>query len=299
MLALFLFMDVERESPCKVNLLLNILGKRNDGFHELETVMHPVALFDHLRFESASSGIELTCSHPSLACDSTNLVHRAADAFLRAAQIDAGVKIHIEKRIPLAAGLGGGSGNAATTLLGLNALFGSPLSDGTLAEIGATLGSDVPFFLQSKPALATGRGERIQALNFFPALRDVFIILIHPGFGISTAWAYQNLACFPKALNGRPGRARELVSRLETSDLQRAASDFHNSLEAPVLHKYPLLALFQEYLRAHKALATLMSGSGSTTFALLEGPSEAEALSERFAERFGQTCWRLVVKLGS
>ena len=291
-------MDVERESPCKVNLLLNILGKRNDGFHELETVMHPVALFDHLRFEPASSGIELTCSHPSLACDSTNLVHRAADAFLRAAQIEGGVKINLEKRIPLAAGLGGGSGNAATTLLGLNALFGSPLSDGRLAAIAATLGSDVPFFLQSKPALATGRGEQIQAFNFFPALRDVFILLIHPGFGIPTAWAYQNLARFPKAINGKPGRARALISRLESGDLQMAAAEFHNSLEVPVLQKYPLLALFQEFLRAQKVLATLMSGSGSTTFALLERRSEAQALSEKFAERFGQTCWRFVAKLG-
>ena len=161
-------MRLEKKSPCKVNLLLNILGKRDDGFHELETVMQPVKLFDELIFERGGKGIQLTCSENSLPADSKNLVHRAATAFLSAAQISAGVKIHLEKKIPLAAGLGGGSGNAATTLLGLNELFGNRFPANRLYELAATLGSDVPFFLQKKPALATGRGEKIQPLEPFP-----------------------------------------------------------------------------------------------------------------------------------
>src|SRR6185503_17750163 len=173
-------MALEKNSPCKVNLLLNILGRRADGFHELETVMHPVNVCDRLSFERGGRGVALTCSDASLPTDSGNLVHRAATAFLEAAQINDGVRVYLEKRIPVAAGLGGGSGNAATTLLGLNELFGSPLSAGQLQELAARLGSDVPFFLQDQPALATGRGERIQPLAPFPALSEAAFLLIHP-----------------------------------------------------------------------------------------------------------------------
>src|SRR5262245_37995767 len=148
---------LEKQSPCKVNLLLNILGRRPDGFHELETVIHPVAVFDTLSLTREGNGIHLTCRDPNLPTDSRNLVYRAAATFLEEAKIKDGVRLDLEKRIPLAAGLGGGSGNAATTLLGLNELFGQPLAHSKLHEIAAGLGSDIPFFLQSKPALATGR----------------------------------------------------------------------------------------------------------------------------------------------
>jgi len=288
-------MTLEKRSPCKVNLLLNILGKRADGFHELETVMHPVNVFDELTFRRAARGIELTCNDPTLPVDSGNLVFRAAERFLEAAKILDGVKIQLEKNLPLAAGLGGGSGNAAATLLGLNELFGKPLSVEALDKIAASLGSDIPFFLQTKPALATGRGENIQPLDSFPALRGASFLLIHPGFGISTPWAYRNLARFPDALNGRPDRAQRLISLLQASDLKIAGVEFYNSLEAPALEKFPVLALYQEFLRANGAEAALMSGSGSTTFAIVRGQSAAESLAEKFQGKFGRTGWLAVV----
>jgi 4-diphosphocytidyl-2-C-methyl-D-erythritol kinase len=288
-------MRLEKRSPCKVNLLLNILGRRPDGFHELETVLHPVNLCDRLTFARGGTGIEFSCSEPDLPVDAQNLVHRAATVFLQAANIGEGVKIHLEKKIPLAAGLGGGSSNAAITLLALNELFDRPVAPAKLNDLAALLGSDVPFFLQDKPALATGRGEKIQPLDPFPTLRDKALLLIHPGFGIATPWTYQNLARFPEALNGRAGRAQDLISKLQADNLRTAAGEFYNSLEAPVLEKYPLLALFQEFLRKHGALAVLMSGSGSTTFAIVENVSAAEALTEKFKSKFGQTCWITVV----
>ena len=290
-------MALEKKSPCKVNLLLNILGKRPDGFHELETVMHPVNLFDEIRFERGGNGIQLTCDEPGLPVDSKNLVFRAADAFLKLHNRRGGVRIHLQKKIPLAAGLGGGSGNAATTLLALNELFDRPLSTAKLNELAAALGSDVPFFLQDRPALATGRGEKIRPLDFFPALRGGAFLLIHPGFGISTAWAYQSLARFPAALNGRRGRADKLVSSLQAGDLRAAAGVFYNSLEAPALEKYPVLALFQEFLRANGAPAALMSGSGSTTFAIAENQAAAGSLLEKFKSKFGTSCWTAVVAI--
>ncbi len=259
-------MTLEKSSPCKVNLLLNILGRRPDGYHDLETLFHPVALCDTLRFERAGGGIELTCSDPRLPTDAGNLVHRAAQAFRDAAGITDGVRLHLEKRIPHAAGLGGGSGNAATTLLGLNELFEAPLSAARLHDLGANLGSDVPFFLQDRPALATGRGEQLQPLDFFPSLRGLAFLLVHPGFGISTAWAYPA---------------------------------FYNSLEAPALDKYPVLGLYLEFLRGQGAVAALMSGSGSTTFALVESVAAGDRLAEHFRNRFGLSCWTAVVPISA
>ena len=290
-------MTLEKKSPCKVNLILNILGKRADGFHELETVMHPVNLFDEMHFERIASGLQLTCSNPALPTDAGNLVHRAATLFLQKTGIGGGVRIHLEKKIPLAAGLGGGSGNAATTLLGLNELFGKPLSAKTLEDIAAALGSDIPFFLQTKPALGTGRGEKIESLADFPAMARAAFVLVHPGFGISTPWAYQNLTRFPAALNGTRGRAQKLISLLETADLRIAGREFYNSLEAPALDKYPLLSLFQNFFRENGAAATLMSGSGSTTFAIADNLSGAEQLAELFKAKFGETHWLVAVPI--
>jgi len=284
-------MTLDLESPCKVNLLLNILGKRPDGFHELETVMQPIRLFDGLTLRRGGVGIELTCSEASLPTDGRNLVHRAAARFLEAAQIKEGVVLHLDKRLPLAAGLGGGSANAAVTLLGLNRLFDGPLSAPELETIATGLGSDVPFFLQTQPALATGRGERIEPLAPFQALNGAACLLIHPGFGISTPWAYQQLARFPSALNGKPGRAQKLIALLRGADLRAVGAEFYNSLEAPALEKYVLLAVFQDFLSSEGAEAVLMSGSGSTTFALTSSLEAAEELADKFRAKFGLSYW--------
>ena len=289
-------MTLTKQSCCKVNLLLNILGRRPDGFHALETVMQPVNLCDELVFERMSEGIQLTCSDPALPTDATNLVHRAATAFLKCRGMSGGVCIHLKKRIPMAAGLGGGSGNAATTLLALNELFNQALTKKQLHDIAASLGSDVPFFLQNNPALATGRGEHIQSLPPFPALAGCAFVLVHPGFGIATAWAYKELSRFPAALNGQRGRATKLISLLGAGDLRGASAEFYNSLEAPALEKYPWLAVLQDFLRENGAVAALMSGSGSTTFAIANDLCGALELEERVKEKLGR-CWTAVVPI--
>lgn len=291
-------MRLELASPCKINLVLNILGRRADGFHELETVMYPVNVCDQIVLEEAPAGIDFSCDDPRLPADDNNLVVRAARAFLAAAPVRGGVRIQLTKRIPLAAGLGGGSGNAATTLLGLNRLFGEPLGSAELGMLAARLGSDVPFFLEARPALATGRGEEVTPLEPFAALRGLWLFLVHPGFGIPTAWAYAQLARFPTALQGRPGRAAELVERLRAGDLPAAVRCLYNALEAPALRKYPVLGLYQEFCRAEGALASLMSGSGSTTFAWVAGAEAATRLRDRFVERFGARGWTATVPLG-
>ena len=290
-------MRLQKKSPCKVNLLLNILGQRPDGFHELETVMQPVNLCDEMSFERGGSGIQLSCSHPELPTDSKNLVHRAATAFLAAAKISDGIRIHLQKNLPLAGGIGGGSANAAVTFSALNELFGSPLLQEKLHELAATLGSDIPFFLHDQPALATGRGEKVRLLETFPALRGKAFLLVNPGFGISTPWSYQNLARFPEAKNGQAGRAEKLISLLQSADLRTAADEFYNSLEAPAFDKFPVLSLYKNFLRENGALVSLMSGSGSTTFAIAENLSAAENLAEKFKAQFGEQGWLVTVAI--
>ena len=290
-------MRLEKTSPCKVNLILNILGRRPDGFHALETVMQPVNICDRLVFERTGTGLQLTCSHPELPVDGHNLVHRAATAFLTAAGITDGVRIHLEKHLPLAGGIGGGSANAAVTFSALNELFDSPLPLKKLHELAAALGSDVPFFLYDQPALATGRGEKVQTLENFSALRGKAFFLVHPGFGISTPWSYQNLARFPKDQNGTAGRAEKLVTALQANDWSAIRANVYNSLEAPAFDKFPVLQLYKEFLRENGALVSLMSGSGSTTFAIVENLTSADALADKFKSQFGDQGWTATVTI--
>ena len=290
-------MRLDKKSPCKVNLILNILGQRADGFHELETVMQPVNICDAMTFERAGVGLQLTCSHPELPTDAKNLVHRAATSFLATAKISDGVKIHLQKNLPLAGGIGGGSANAAVTFSALNELFGSPLPLAKLHELAAALGSDVPFFLYDKPALATGRGEKVRTLKNFSALKGRAFFLVHPGFGISTPWSYQNLARFPKDQNGTPGRAEKLVAVLQENNWPAIADGIYNSLEAPAFDKFPVLQLYKKFLRENGALVSLMSGSGSTTFAIAENLAAADALAEKFKSQFGDKGWAATVAI--
>ncbi|MCP5519277.1 MAG: 4-(cytidine 5'-diphospho)-2-C-methyl-D-erythritol kinase [Verrucomicrobiales bacterium] len=284
-----------RSSPCKVNLLLNTLGRRPDGFHELETLLLPVAWSDELELEATGDGATLECDHPEVPCDGRNLVLRAAAAFFAATGVQAGARFRLTKRIPMAAGLGGGSSNAAAALRLLNERFGSPLAEAALAGLASSLGSDVPFFLQSEPAIGRGRGERLEAVGGLRALDGLWLMLVHPGFGVSTPWAYQHLAAFPEMVNGRPGRAARMAGLLAGGDRPGGLAEAFNSLEAPVLAKYPVLRLYQDFLREMGALTALMSGSGSTTFALFGSREVAEPARTRFLERFGARCWTALV----
>ena len=284
-------MSLVLQSHCKVNLLLNILRRREDGFHELETIILPVPLYDELRIELAGQGIELTCSDSRLSVDQDNLVHRAASIFLKKIEAD-GVRIHLQKNLPLTAGIGAGSSNAAFTLRGLNELFNSPCSPDELQTMAASLGSDVPFFLQDNPALATGRGEQVKPLEPFAALRGRGLLLIHPGFGVSTPWAYQALAAMPEAY-GHAGRADSMLQSLQSGEL----AGFENSLETTVFQKHPVLPILKNFLTENGVLVALMSGSGSTTFAIIDDRPAAEALRAKYHEHFGQAGWSATVGL--
>ncbi len=290
-------MKLHRQSHCKINLLLNVVGQRDDDFHELEMLMLPVPFFDRIDFELAGGSIELTCNRPGIPTDSGNLAWRAAESFAAKAGVAGGVRIHLGKSIPAEGGLGGGSGNAAATLLALNELHGQPLGQAALQDLATGLGSDVPFFLQNQAAVARGRGEVIEPVAPLTALDGKSLLLVRPGFGVPTPWAYQALARFPGAKNRPLGQADELARRLANGTVTEAADAFYNSLEAPVFNKFPLLKLMKEHTLASGAEAALMCGSGSTLFAICPDAATAESLGRTTESAFGQQSFVQTVPL--
>ena len=290
-------MKLSHKSHCKINLLLNVVGQRTDGFHELEMLMLPVPIFDRLDFELLGHGIELTCNQPGIPTDSSNLVCQAAESFAAKAGVTGGVRVHLEKSIPAEGGLGGGSSNAAATLLALNKLHDQPLGQATLHELAAELGSDVPFFMQSQAAVAKGRGEIIEPVAPLEALDGKSLLLVRPGFGVPTPWAYQSLAKFPGAKNRPLGQANELAKSLANGSLAEAGDAFYNSLEAPVFDKFPLLKLIKQHALANSAEAALMCGSGSTVFVICSDAATAQSLGQAIKSKFGQQSFVQTVPL--
>jgi 4-diphosphocytidyl-2-C-methyl-D-erythritol kinase len=259
-------------APAKINLFLETLGRRPDGFHEIRSLLAPISLGDRLELRRKDNeGIILRSSLPSLPTGEENLVVRAAKLWLGLRKDPGGIEIFLHKEIPLGAGLGGGSSDAAATLLGLERLAEEPLAREELWELAAAIGSDVPFFLLRKPALCEGRGERVTPVAWKEAL---FGILFYPGFSVSTAWAYQAFDACPK--RGAPG-ARFFFGELR------------NDLEEPVFQKFLWLPAAKAWLLEQPEVqGALMSGSGSSLFALLREPGAAASLLKRWRELFGE-----------
>jgi 4-diphosphocytidyl-2-C-methyl-D-erythritol kinase len=266
--------EVTTSAPAKINLSLSVLGKRPDGFHAIESLMVPLTLADTITLEHRDEpGIGLTCSDPSLPTDDSNLVFRAARRFFETVDASPAIQIHLEKRIPHGAGLGGGSSDAASVLMALNALFYAPLSQAGVHELAAELGSDVPFFLARSAAFCRGRGEIVEPILFAETLP---LLLIKPGFGVPTPWAY-----------GRWGGSRELPG-IDYGPQSFAWGTLVNDLERPVFEKYLFLAVLKRWLREQPEVAgALMSGSGSTTFAVLRDAAMGRELEARVRREFG------------
>ncbi len=266
---------VRVRAPAKINLILQVLDRRPDGYHNVWSLMQTVGLYDELvitlRPESAA-GIDLRCDDPALAVDQTNLVCRAAALVLERAQRRMGVAIELQKRIPMGAGLGGGSSDAAATIVGLNQLLGLGWSRAVMSDIGQTLGSDVPFFFAAPTAVATGRGEQVRPA----ALEEPrWVLLINPGFPVDTRWAYQQLAASRRKIAPVRQSAPDDPSVLTWRDIVRDAA---NDFESPVFQAHPLLRDLKRRLEAAGADMALLSGSGATVFGVFpDKPSAARA----------------------
>ncbi|MFP3867948.1 MAG: 4-(cytidine 5'-diphospho)-2-C-methyl-D-erythritol kinase [Desulfobacteraceae bacterium] len=245
-----------RLCPAKVNLFLKVVNRRSDGYHNLVTVMQPLTLADQVTLALTGEEIVLDCDHPEVPNNERNLAYRAAQAFQAEVGQKFGVLIHLRKNIPVAAGLGGGSSDAAGVLMGLNALTGGPLTFRALHRLAGGLGADVPFFLLSGPALGRGIGTQLTPLR----LPASWYVLVNPGFQVPTGWVYANLTL-------PPGRRSDeaICARLAR---QNWASWFCNDLESVTMKAFPQLAMVKAALREQGAIAALMSGSGPTIFGI-------------------------------
>mgnify|MGYP001589042045 CR=1 FL=1 len=268
-------------APAKINVILRILDRRADGFHNLWSIMQTVALEDEVQISLRADreGIRLRCDAMDLAADQSNLVYRAAAEVLARAQRSIGLDIELRKRIPMGAGLGGGSSDAAATIIGLNQLLQLKWSPAEMADAGQLLGSDVPFFLFAPSACVAGRGETVRPV----AVEGIrWVVLVNPGFGVNTKWAYQELAATRTAVMPLSIVQQELDRQLRVNWSQLIAAA-ENDFEAPVFAAHGKIREIKQSLQAYGAEIALLSGSGATVFGLFADEARARLAQTQFA----------------
>lgn len=265
---------ITRLSPAKINLHLRVLGKREDGYHEIATLMQRISLYDEMVFQFIGRDIEVRCPGSPLPENEDNIAYRAAAVILNKAKRKKGVHISIHKKIPIAAGLGGGSSNAATTLITLNEAMGLNIPTHELMSIGRELGADVPFFIFQKSAWAFGIGDRLQAIDTLPPF---WLVLINPLFAISTRMVYEKL-------NLQLTREAFKYKCPELHSIEDLINILHNDLERVTLNLHPVLQQLKDLLIQHGALGAVMSGSGPTIAGLFREGNEAVRAEESLSE---------------
>ena len=265
--------SVQLKAPAKVNFRLDVVAKRPDGYHDLRMIMQRIDLCDEIGITlSSAPGIRVTCGRQGVPEGEGNIAWKAAAALVRLSGREAGIDIAITKRIPVAAGLGGGSSDAATVLMGVNDLLGLGLSHERLMEIGATLGADVPFFIFQRPALAEGIGDRLTPLEGVP---PVWLVLVNPNVHVSTAWVYQNLQ-----LTTDRSAANIPLFYGTVADICAVLA---NDLETVTIPRFPVIRQIKEQLLAAGADGSLMSGSGPTVFGVFGSEQEARRAADEIA----------------
>jgi 4-diphosphocytidyl-2-C-methyl-D-erythritol kinase len=264
-------------APAKINLSLKILGRRDDGFHEIETVIAPISLCDKIDIERQPRWIDFACDDPSIPSGDENLVVRAAKAFFETTNVKSGVTIKLEKKIPHGAGLGGGSSDAASTLLALNQLFETNLPREALAKMAESIGSDVPFFIFESAAICKGRGELVMPESL---PKKLSILLLKPAFGVPTASAYARW------------RNSKEIPGIHYAAQESERFTFVNDLERPVFEKFVFLAELKEWLlKQSEVRAALMSGSGSTLFAVMRPNADVSLVAKRAGVELDREIW--------
>lgn len=275
---------MQRQAPAKVNLGLAVQRRRPDGYHDISTIFLKISLADTLFMEPIPSGIVIACDHPDVPCDESNLIYQAAAA-LQPLAPDCGVRVQLRKRIPVAAGLGGGSSDAASALLGLNTLWGLQLTVAELAPYAARLGADVPFFLLSDTAaLGEGRGDELTALS---CPQGFFLVLVTPPVAVSTAWVYGK---FRFELTGAPKDTTILRQYLESGDIAGLGATCSNDLEAVVLPEFSVVRDVKRVLRQPGTYGVCMSGSGPSVYALCPSQRVAQRVAN-VAQSHGWPTW--------
>ena len=274
-------------APAKINLSLRVIGKRADGYHELDTIMVPVSLYDEIEIRQIrratsrcifSPQVVIHCSNPQVTLGQDNIAYRAAELLIAKAKIRQPVAIRIHKNIPIGAGLGGGSSDAAAVLIGLNRMWKLGFSVRQLQRLALQLGADVPFFIRAKPARARGIGEKLQLL---PKLRRRWLVLVYPGFPVATAWVYGNLPLKLTKVSVNTSIATPLES------LDKLDKLLINDLERVAVRRYPEIGRVKSMLSLAGAAGVLMSGSGSSVFGVFQSKRLAEQAFRRMRHEEG------------
>ncbi len=269
--------ELRLNAYAKINLALDVLGDRSDGYHDIETVLHTVELHDSIILRENGNGVTIRCASPDVPPDAQNIVYRTAQLLRETFQITRGVEIELTKCIPIASGLGGGSSDAAVTLLGLAQMWKLRLSDRQLIDLGSKIGSDVPFFLAGGAALAMGRGERVRVLRPLPT---TWVVLARPPVQISTEWAYKMLD--HGAMRKRPNTAA-IVQAIEAEDCGSVGRLLCNVFEEVVVAHYPIVGTVRERMQACRPLGVSLSGTGPVIFALVTNEVAAREMSTALA----------------
>jgi 4-diphosphocytidyl-2-C-methyl-D-erythritol kinase len=268
---------MKTQAPAKLNIRLKVTGRRPDGYHELASIMVPVKLFDHLELKKIlQRGITLTCQGISVPNGKENLVHQAAQAFFSRTGIKQRLSIKLFKNIPVAAGLGGGSSDAASTLKALNEMWSNPLTFQGLAELAASLGADVPFFLHNRPCTARGIGEILEPIGKWPKF---WYVIVTPPLRVSTSWVYGNLK-----LELTTNQYEYILSALEKEPL-KIADILENDLEAVTASHFPVINTIKKSLVDAGAAGALMSGSGPSVFGIFKSKDHALSAKRHLASQ--------------
>ena len=260
----------------KINISLDVVGKREDGYHLLKMIMQNVDLYDSMSFQSCNKGINISCNKPYIPTDEKNLVYKAAKLFMDTYDIDEGINIYLKKNIPVAAGMGGGSADAAVVFKTLREIFNINVSDSELMNLGVKIGADVPYCIVGGNALCEGIGEIITPLKPF---KDHILVLVKPNFGVSTKEVFKNLD-ISKIFKHPDTDA--LIKAMEHEDLDDVCSNMKNLLENVTLRKYPVLKRIKEDMLKMGAMGAMMSGSGPTIFAFFDDMLKAQKCYDKF-----------------
>lgn len=265
------------ESYGKINLALDVLYKRNDGYHEINSVMQQIDLKDTLIFSEHKSGIIIESNNNEMPLDSNNLIYKVWEKLRDITGVDKGIRVRVDKQIPIAAGLAGGSSNGAVALKALNTLWDLNLSLEELIDIGKSLGADIPFCIMGGTAKAQGIGEKLSKLKPF---KEKYILLGNPGIEISAAYAYSRLD-----LNNERLDVDGLIANMEKNDLEAVAKKMKNVMEKPIIEDFPIIQEIKDIMSKHGALGALMSGSGSTVFGLFDDKEKLLFAEKKLKEK--------------
>ncbi|MDU4892380.1 MAG: 4-(cytidine 5'-diphospho)-2-C-methyl-D-erythritol kinase [Clostridium sp.] len=264
----------------KINIALDVIGKRDDGYHLLKMIMQTVNIYDELEFKKSAKGIKITSNKSFVPTDNRNLVYKAIELFCNTYSVEKAISVHIEKNIPVEAGMAGGSTDAAAALRAMRDLYKPEISDKELMELGVNIGADVPYCIKGGTALCEGIGEVITELKPF---KDKLLVVVKPNFGVSTIATYKG---FKLSEVKQHPKVDELIEAMNRDDLKYVADNMMNLLELVTLKEHEEISRIKEFMCAEGALGSMMSGSGPTVFGFFDSEEKANKCAEMLKDKY-------------